>query len=205
MNERQAFEHRVREHLRSARKRNRAHPAVDGRFHRILGIRELRAGQSFKFASASVLADDPRLDDKLVLAEMASDLLTQALKIDGYDPILSAALRGVIHGNAAEPGRALREGTLHQHYFAFQMEHRVYSDSATMRKMSTLTGENPALWYDDYRGRLRGRVPLAYAVRNILAHPEIQNPRPTDEQILCATHILAVWTQQAQQPAQPGP
>ena len=192
MNEKQRHDRRVREHLREARKGRARPPHDDGYHYQILGIHEMRADQTFQFTAVRIREDDPRLNDKLVMVRMAKDVLTQALAIDGYDPALSFALRAAIQG---EPPVFHWLGDFFQNYGVFQEKCKVYGTAQTGRRLEELLGKhgygNDA-WYDGYRGRGPDRVPLPYAVRNILAHPEIES-EVTYAQIKRATRSWRNW------------
>lgn len=189
MNEKQKRARRVREHLREARK-GHAGPQ-HGNHLRILGIHEMRAGQTFHFTAVTISEDDPRLNDKLVMVEMAKDILTQALAIDGYDPALSFAIRAAIQG---EPPIFHWLGEFFQKYGAFQVKHNVYGTNETRSRLAEFIAHGEYAddaWYDGYPERgTKGRVPLPFAVRNLLAHPQI-NAEVTYAQIRRATEILA--------------
>ncbi len=189
MNEKQKHERRIREHLREARK-GRVHATqTDGYHYRILGIHEIRSDQTFQFTGVRISEDDPKLDEKLVMVQMAKDVLTQALAINGYDPALSFAIRAAIHG---EPPVFHWLGEFFQNYGIFQVKCEVYATNETRQRLEELLGKhgyaNDA-WYDGYRGRGPDRVPFPFAVRNILAHPEI-GCEVTYAQIKRATEIL---------------
>lgn len=187
MNERQQHRRRVRDHLRQARKGPA--PTEDGCYHRILGIHEMRADQTFQFAAVRVSEADPKLDDKLVMIQMAKDLLTQALRIDGYDPALSISIRAAVQG---EPPVFHWLGEFFQSYGMFQQTYNVYGTQETREKLEGLLGAHEFAndaWYDGYRGRGPDRVPLPFAVRNTLAHPDVEN-EITYSQVTRATEIL---------------
>ncbi len=189
MNEKQKHERRVREHLREARKSRAKPPHNDGYYYRILGIHAMRSDQTFQFTEVRIRADDSKLDDKLVMVQMAKDVLTQALVIDGYDPALSFAIRAAIHG---EPPVFHWLGEFYQNYGIFQEKCKVYGAKETRERLEELLrkhGFEGDAWYDGYRGRGPERVPLPFAVRNILAHPEIES-EVTYAQIKWATEIL---------------
>ena len=198
MNETQKYDRRVREYLREARREARKDsarsPHNNGYHTKILGIHKIRSGQTFQFTDVTIKKDDPKVDSKLVMVQMAKDILTQALAIDGYDPALSFAIRSAIYG---EPPVFHWLGEFFQNYGIFQEKCRVYGVKQTMQKLEELLGKhgyaNDA-WYDSYRGRGPERVPLPFAVRNILAHPEIENT-VTYAQIKRATEILAELVQ----------
>ena len=191
MNERQKHKRRVREHLREAKADPARPPHEDGYHYRILGIHEMRSDQTFQFTSVRISKDDPRLDDKLVMVQMAKDIMTQALAIDGYDPALSLAIRAAIQ---SEPPVFHWLGELFQNYGMFQEKHKVYGTEETRKKLECLLRQGECAddaWYDDYRGRgTQRRVPLPFAVRNMLAHPDIEG-EITYAQIKLAIEILA--------------
>lgn len=190
MNEKQKHARRVREHLREAKRGGATPPHSDGYYYRILGIHKIRAGQTFQFTGVRIRDDDPQLDDKLVMVQMAKDVLTQALAIDGYDPALSFAIRAAIHG---EPPVFHWLGEFFQSYGMFQEKWKVYGTNESRQKLEELLGQHgyaDDAWYDGYRGRGPERVPLPFAVRNMLAHPEIKS-EVTYAQIKRATEILA--------------
>ncbi|MDE0222898.1 MAG: hypothetical protein OXJ90_26760 [Spirochaetaceae bacterium] len=196
MNEKQIRARRLREYLREARKRGDS-PHSDGFYHRILGMHEIRAGQTFQFTHVRIHKDDPQVDGRLVMVQMAKDLLTQALRIDGYDPALSFAIRAAIQG---EPPVFHWLGEFFQNWGVFQAKYGVFKTRETRDQLTeSLADHAEDAWYDEYLDGRKStpvpeRVPLPFAVRNVLAHPEHSNS-VTYAQIRRATEILAELNQ----------
>ena len=117
VNEKQLYDQRVRDYARQARKDAAKPPHDDGYHYRIFGIHKIRSDQTFRFTHAKIAANDPRLRDKLVMVQMAKDIQTQSLKINGYDPALSYAIRAAIQG---EPPLFHWLGEFFQNYGMFQ-------------------------------------------------------------------------------------
>ena len=192
VNEKQLHDQRVRDYARQARKDAAKPPHDDGYHYRILGIHKIRSDQTFRFTHAKIAANDPRLRDKLVMVQMAKDIQTQSLKINGYDPALSYAIRAAIQG---EPPLFHWLGEFFQNYGMFQAKYGVFKTKETRDKLTEMLGDTSDAWYDGYLdGRKPDpqpeRVPLPLAVRNILAHPEHKND-VTYAQIKRASQVLA--------------
>lgn len=191
MNEKQVRARRVREYLREAKRRDGG-PDADGFYHRILGMHEIRADQTFQFAHVRIHKEDPQLNDKLVMVQMAKDVLTQALRIGGYDPALSLAIRAAIQG---EPPVFHWLGEFFQNWGTFQAKCGVFKTKETRDKLTELlVSHADDAWYNNYLdGRKTSpvpeKVPLPFAVRNVLAHPDHRNS-VTYAQIRRATEIL---------------
>ena len=196
MNEKQIRARRLREYLREARKRGDS-PHSDGFYHRILGMHGIRAGQTFQFTHVRIHKDDPQVDGRLVMVQMAKDLLTQALRIDGYDPALSFAIRAAIQ---REPPVFHWLGEFFQNWGVFQAKYGVFKTRETRDQLTeSLADHAEDAWYDEYLDGRKStpvpeRVPLPFAVRNVLAHPEHSNS-VTYAQIRRATEILAELNQ----------
>jgi len=133
------------------------------------------------------------------MVQMAKDILTQSLAIDGYDPALSFAIRSSIQG---EPPVFHWVGEFFQTYGIFQAKFAVFKTRETRSKLDDLLQTHDYsedAWYDDYEdGRKENpepeRVPLPFAVRNVLAHPDHKS-KVTYAQISRATEILAELVQ----------
>lgn len=139
------------------------------------------------------------------MVQMAKDVLTQALRIGGYDPALSFAIRAAIQG---EPPVLHWLGDFFQNWGMFQAKYGVFRTKETRDKLTELLASHADdAWYDDYLdGRktspLPERVPLAFAVRNVLAHPDHRNS-VTYAQIRRATEILVELVVDPDEPPQP--
>jgi len=87
------------------------------------------------------------------MIQMAKDLLTQALRIDGYDPALSISIRAAVQG---EPPVFHWLGEFFQSY-GIQQTYNVYGTQETREKLEGLLGAHEFAndaWYDGYRGRM---------------------------------------------------
>lgn len=175
-------------------------PSPDGYYRSFLGVQGgQRSGETLRFTQVRISKDDPSLRDKLVMCRMAKDLLTQALTIDGYDPAIAYAVQSAVQG---WPHAFHTIGALFENYGAFQQKFAVFKTKETKDLLADkLRGRPDNEWYEGYvDGRKSGqkpeRVPLPFAVRNVLAHRDHSN-RVKHAEVQRATQILARLMQQS--------
>ena len=133
--------------------------------------------------------DDEKLFLRLVMVEYAKAFIECAYRT-GYNSILlNMMLCGIVTGEY-QPFPSV--GKLFEMYGRFQEKFGVFKDEEVYSKMRDLVGDEERDLIDYPRNRKTTKVPIPYAVRNALAHPNIPIDL-TEEQIQLALELLNTW------------
>lgn len=153
----------------------------------ILAPRKVGGGEKVTL-SGSALKLDHKLAAKLEMVKLSRDLITYAHLIGSPDPALPIVLKDVIDERGLF---AYGVGEFFLMYGRFEQKYGVSKNKETREKMMEFVKDQNHLIKYKERGTLR-RVPLPYAVRNVLSHGN--NPNTIrEEHIRTSIDLLKVW------------
>ena len=160
---------------------------------RVLGPLEVpeERSKSEGYTLVAVTIDrDWKLPTKLAMVRDANNLLTNAYKIGVLDNALPIALGAAIEGKGLYQYSI---GEFFMLYGRFEQKYEVRTDSQVEARMNDLLQGNEQNLKDYVRGGKTTRVPLPYAVRNILAHVGHNPNKATVEELRKAVELLKSW------------
>lgn len=160
---------------------------------RVLGPLEVpkERFESGEYTLVAVPIDrDWKLPTKLEMVRDANNLLTNAYKIGALDHALPVALGAAIKGEGIYQYSI---GEFFLLYGRFEQKYNVRNDSEVKAQMDDLLQGNEQGLRDYIQGGKTRRVPLPYAVRNILAHVGHNTNKTTVEELRAAVVLLRSW------------
>ena len=160
---------------------------------RVLGPLEVpkERFESGEYTLVAVPIDrDWKLPTKLAMVRDANNLLTNAYKIGTLDNALPIALGAVIEGKGLYQYSI---GEFFLLYGRFEQKYEVRKGPEVEARMNDLLQGNEQGLKDYVQGGKTKRVPLPYAVRNILAHVGHNPNKVTVEELRVAVELLKSW------------
>ena len=160
---------------------------------RVLGPLEVpkERFESGEYTLVSVPIDrDWKLPTKLEMVRDANNLLTNAYKIGALDNALPIALGAAIKGEGLYQ---YSMGEFFLLYGRFEQKYEVRKGPEVEARMNDLLQGNEQGLKDYVQGGKTKRVPLPYAVRNILAHVGHNPNKVTVEELRVAVELLRSW------------
>ena len=160
---------------------------------RVLGPLEVpkERFESGEYTLVAVPIDrDWKLPTKLEMVRDANNLLTNAYKIGALDHALPIALGAAIKGEGLYK---YSMGEFFLLYGRFEQKYEVRKGPEVEARMNDLLQGNEQGLKDYVQGGKTKRVPLPYAVRNILAHVGRNPNQVTVEELRVAVELLKSW------------
>ena len=160
---------------------------------RVLGPLEVpkERFESGEYTLVAVPIDrDWKLPTKLEMVRDANNLLTNAYKIGALDHALPIALGAAIKGEGLYK---YSMGEFFLLYGRFEQKYEVRKGPEVEARMNDLLQGNEQGLKDYVQGGKTKRVPLPYAVRNILAHVGRNPNQVTVEDLRVAVELLKSW------------